>query len=140
MPYLPKIKMGAFVIANSGETENAESIYFYTAQFIQYIEDFRFTLGYHYYDSLQGRKPTILYNTGSVKGVAKGNTLDANGTYAYDYHIAELALQVVGAFNDSDFMGGGTQWTRSSIYGWIPASQKYTASIYLYGYYRKSKS
>lgn len=155
------VTMGAFVLANSGETENAESVYFYTAQFIQYIEDFRLTLGYHYYDSLQGRNPTILYNTGSVKSVAKGNSLDENDNYVYDYHIAELALQydfenfsigfdtayntatdkenfgynfsllygklkhngdfklgyfyrdvqkdaVVGAFNDSDFMGGGT--------------------------------
>ncbi|MEA1919346.1 MAG: putative porin [Campylobacterota bacterium] len=155
------VTLGAFVLANLDETEDAESIYFYTAQFIQHIEDFRFTLGYHYYDSLKGRKPTILYNTGTIKGVSKGNTLDADEKYAYDYHIAELALQydfenfsigfdtayntaiseenfgynlslfygklkhngdfklgyfyrdiqkdaVVGALNDSDFMGGGT--------------------------------
>jgi len=155
------VTLGAFVLANLSETEDSKNIYFYTAQFIQHIEDFRFTLGYHYYDSLKGVKPTILYNTGSTKSVSKGNTLDANGTYAYDYHIAELALQydfehfsigfdtayntatdkenfgynfsllygslkhngdfklgyfyrdvqkdaVGGAFNDSDFMGGGT--------------------------------
>lgn len=151
---------GAFVVANLDETDHNKNVYFYSAQLIQFVEDFRLTLGYHYYDSLKGRDPTILYG-GQAKSVAKGNTLDANGTYVVDYHIAELALQydfegfsigvdtayntaadkenfgynlsllygdlkhngdfklgyfyrdvqkdaVVGAFNDSDFMGGGT--------------------------------
>ena len=171
------VTFGAFVVANLDETDDAKTIYFYTAQWIQFIEDFRFTLGYHYYDSLKGRTPTILYNTGTLKDVAKGNTLNANGEYVNDYHIAEVALQydfenftigfdsaynsaasnenfgynisflygdlkhngdfklgyffrdvqkdaVLGAFNDSDFMGGGTDGYGHQLMGGYQLSKR----------------
>ena len=161
------ITLGAFVVANTKDTQDAsgDEIYLFTAQWIQYIADFRIMAGYYHYENLKGHQPII-----NDKNVTKGNTLDPNGDYLYHYYLAELAVQydwgdlslgadvvynvavddenlgynlsvmygslkkqwdyklgyfyryierdsVVGAFNDSDFIGGGTDGKGHQVMG-----------------------
>jgi hypothetical protein len=66
-------------------TDDADDVNLFLAQYVQKInlESAKLHLGagLYYYDGLKGNIPLF--------GSRKGNTLDANGLYEYDYHMVE---------------------------------------------------
>ena len=90
------ITAGAFMVQaekeDSDPTKRKDAIGLYTLQAVQYLGDFRVGGGVYIYDHLEGASSEISY-AGKNKKLAKGNTVDANGIYKYDYHLAELFVQ-----------------------------------------------
>jgi len=89
------ITAGTFVVRGEGQTPTGDSVYLYTTQIIQHLEDFRVGASVNIYDSLQGESPYVKYNSGNYsvgdgKNLSKGNSMDSNGNYLNNYYLAEV--------------------------------------------------
>lgn len=88
------ITLGAFMVRNADETvDQDKAVGLYTVQVVQYFGDFRVGGSAFIYDSLQGESSKVAYNRGSERDLSKGNSVDAQGLYLYDYHLMELFVQ-----------------------------------------------
>lgn len=101
------VTAGAFIVRNSGSqdvrhdldpsapAQEGSTVALYTMQAIEHFDKFRVGISANIYDSLKGQSPYVKYNSGQYsegdgKDLSKGNTLDANGNYANDYHLVEI--------------------------------------------------
>lgn len=88
------ITAGAFMVRNANETvDKDKGVGLYTLQAIEFVGDFRFGASLFIYDSLKGEDSNVSYNRGAARNLSKGNSVDANGHYLYDYHLAEAFIQ-----------------------------------------------
>ena len=107
------ITVGAFIVRGDAQTPKqndtnttlsnpeGDSVYLYTTQVVQHLGYFRVGASANVYSSLKGESPYVMYNSGKYseggsandgqgKNLSKGNSLDANGNYLYDYYLAEV--------------------------------------------------